>query len=205
MKTFNDAAGRTWTIALTLGTAMHVKNKLAIDLLQPEAGEPPLLTRLGTDEMLLGEVLCALLESQFVVHNVTDADVRNAFYGKTLLAAQKAFYDELTVFFQSRGRMDRAKAVVAQAALIEKATAAVETKIDTTDLDRLVARALSRKWPEPSASTTETRRCVSCFGWPRAGPKTPGSIHRRFWLLSPTSTVTRKRPKPLNHRSLIQC
>ena len=75
MKTFMDAAGRTWSIALTLGTALHVKNKLAIDLLQPEAGEPPLLTRLGTDEMLLGEVLCALLESQFEAHKVTDADV----------------------------------------------------------------------------------------------------------------------------------
>ena len=48
MKTFTDAAGRTWSLALTLGTALHVKTKLVIDLLQPEAGEPPLLTRLGT-------------------------------------------------------------------------------------------------------------------------------------------------------------
>lgn len=152
MKTFNDAAGRTWTIALTLGTAMYVKNKLEIDLLQPEAGEPPLLTRLGTDEMLLGEVLCALLESQFAAHNVTDADVRNAFDGKTLLAAQKAFYDELTDFFQNRGRMDRAKAVAAQARLIEKATAAIEGKITAMDLDRLVDGALSGSWPEPSGS-----------------------------------------------------
>lgn len=156
MKTFNDAAGRTWTLALTLGTAMHVKNKLDIDLLQPEAGDPPLLTRLGTDEMLLGEVLCALLESQFEAHKVSEADVRNAFDGKTLLAAQKAFYDELTDFFQSRGRQDRAKAVAAQARLIEKATAAVETKIDTMDLDRLVDGALSGSWPEPSASIPET-------------------------------------------------
>ncbi len=150
MKTFTDAAGRTWTLALTLGTALHVKNKLEIDLLQPEAGEPPLLTRLGTDEMLLGEVLCALLESQFETHKVTDADVRMAFDGKTLLAAQKAFYDELTDFFQSRGRMDRAKAVAAQATLIEKAIAAIESKIDTMDLDRLVDGALSGNWQEPS-------------------------------------------------------
>src|SRR5690606_29242840 len=90
MKTFTDAAGRTWTIALNLGTAMAVKAKLDIDLLQPEAGDPPLLTRLGTDEMLLGEVLCALLENQFEAHKVTDADVLTAFDGNTLLAAQKA-------------------------------------------------------------------------------------------------------------------
>jgi len=152
MKTFTDAAGRTWSIALTLGTALHVKPKLEIDLLQREAGEPPLLTRLGTDEMLLGEVLCALLETQFEAHKVSEADVRNAFDGKTLLAAQKAFYDELTDFFQSRGRMDRAKAVAAQARLIEKATAAIEDKIDTMDLDKLVDGALSGTWPESSGS-----------------------------------------------------
>ena len=88
MKTFNDAAGRTWTVALTLGTAMHVKAKLDVDLLQVEVGDPPLLTRLGTDEMLLGEVLCALLEPQFDAHKVTAEDVKNAFDGRTLLAAQ---------------------------------------------------------------------------------------------------------------------
>lgn len=148
MKTFNDAAGRTWTLALNLGTAMHVKNKLGIDLLQPEAGEPPLLTRLGTDEMLLGEVLCALLQSQFEIHKVTDADVRKAFDGKTLMAAQTAFYEELVDFFQNRGRTDRAKAVAAQARLIEKATAAIEGKIAAMDLDKLIDGALSGSLPD---------------------------------------------------------
>ena len=75
MKTFTDAAGRTWTIALNLGTAMAVKDKLGVDLLQPEAGDPPLLTRLGTDELLLGEVLCALLGEQFDAHKAIVADV----------------------------------------------------------------------------------------------------------------------------------
>ena len=84
----NDAAGRTWTISMTLGAAMHVEAKLDVDLLQIESGDPPLLTLLGTDEMLLGEVLCALLESQFEAHRVTAEDVRNAFDGRTLLAAQ---------------------------------------------------------------------------------------------------------------------
>ena len=45
MKTFTDAAGRTWTLTLTLGTAMKVKAKLDIDLLQPEAGEADVTTR----------------------------------------------------------------------------------------------------------------------------------------------------------------
>ena len=147
MKTFNDAAGRTWTLALNLGTALAVKSKLGIDLLQPEVGEPPLLTRLGTDELLLGEVLCALLENQFVANKVTEADVRLAFDGKTLLSAQKAFYEELEDFFRSRGRIDRAQAVAAQARLIAKATLAIEQKLAAIDLDAMIDGALSSSLP----------------------------------------------------------
>ena len=159
VKTFTDAAGRTWTIALNLGTAMAVKAKLGIDLLQPEAPRngdpngPPLLTLLGTDEMLLGEVLCALLESQFEAHQVTDADVQAAFDGNTLLAAQKAFYEEMIDFFRSRGRTDRAKAVAKQVALIDAAIAAIETRIDTIDVEQTIAGAMSGDLREASAST----------------------------------------------------
>ncbi len=153
MKTFTDAAGRTWTLALTLGTAMKVKAKLDIDLLQPEADDPPLLTRLGTDEMLLGAVLCAMLEGQFETHKVTDDDVRSAFDGQTLLAAQKAFYEELIDFFRSRGRNDRAKAVAKQMAMIDAAVTAVETRIDALDIDATIRGAMSGASPGPSAST----------------------------------------------------
>jgi hypothetical protein len=153
MKTFTDAAGRNWTLTLNLGTAMAVKGKLDIDLLQPEAGDPPLLTRLGTDEMLLGEVLCAMLEGQFVTHKVTEDDVRNSFDGQTLLAAQKAFYEELIDFFRSRGRNDRAKAVAKQMAMIDAAVTAIETRIDGIDVDETIRGAMSGESPEPSAST----------------------------------------------------
>jgi len=152
MKTFTDTAGRTWTLSLTLGTAMAVKAKLDVDLLQPEAGDPPLLTRLGTDEMLLGEVLCAMLEKQFETHKVTDDDVRAAFDGQTLLAAQKAFYEELIDFFRSRGRNDRAKAVAKQMAMIDAAVTAIETRIDGIDVDETIAGAMSGESPEASES-----------------------------------------------------
>lgn len=152
MKTFTDTAGRTWTLSLTLGTAMAVKAKLDVDLLQPEAGDPPLLTRLGTDEMLLGEVLCAMIEKQFESHKVTDDDVRAAFDGQTLLAAQKAFYEELIDFFRSRGRNDRAKAVAKQMAMIEAAVTAIETRIDGIDVDETIAGAMSGELPEASES-----------------------------------------------------
>ena len=155
MRIFTDAAGRTWTISLNLGTAMAVKDSLGVDLLQPEAGDPPLLTRLGTDEMLLGEVLCALLASQFETHKVTATDVRSSFDGATLLAAQKAFYEELVDFFRSRGRADRARAVETQAAMIDAAVKAIEEKIGGMDVQEVIAGAMSGSSPEASVSTPD--------------------------------------------------
>jgi len=153
MKTFTDAAGRTWSLTLTLGTAMAVKESLGVDLLQPEAGDPPLLTRLGTDEMLLGEVLCAMLAGQFETHKVTTEDVQNGFDGQTLMAAQKAFYEEMIGFFRSRGRNDRAKAVAKQMAMIDAAVTAIETRIDGIDIDETIRGAMSGDSPEASGST----------------------------------------------------
>jgi len=150
VKAFTDAAGRNWTISLNLGTAMAVKDALGVDLLQPEAGDPPLLTRLGTDEMLLGEVLCALLSDQFEAKKVTEGDVRSGFDGATLLSAQKAFYEELVDFFRSRGRADRARVVETQATMIDAAVKAIEEKIGGMDVQAVIDGAMSGSSPEVS-------------------------------------------------------
>ena len=158
MKTFQDAKNRTWTIELNLGTAMQVKQHFAalnppqpVDLLTPEDGDPPLITRIGIDEYLLAEIICVLIQPQFEKANITEAEVRLSFDGRTMLGAQKAFYDELTDFFQSRGRTDRAKAVAKHQALIENAIALVERKVDAIDVDDKISGAMSGLSPEQSA------------------------------------------------------
>lgn len=156
MKRFADAHGRTWTLSITLGSAMRVKDALGIDLLQPEAGDPPLLTRLGTDEMLLGEVLCALMQDQFDAHDLTPEQVRDSFDGETLCAAQSAFYEDMIDFFQQRGRLDRAKATAKQLSLIQAAVAEIAAKVDAIDVDETIRGAMSGNSPETSESTPAT-------------------------------------------------
>ncbi len=41
MQIFKDNANRDWSLSLTIGTAMKVKEQLGIDLLQPEVGHLP--------------------------------------------------------------------------------------------------------------------------------------------------------------------
>ena len=133
MRQFTDTQGRAWQIVLNLGTAMRVKAALGVDLLTPEADEPPLLTRLATDELLLGSVICELLRRQIEAYSLTEEDVLAAFDGATLLASQEAFFGELTDFFRSRGRPDRVAAVSKQAAVMQAAIRAAETRVEAID------------------------------------------------------------------------
>ena len=144
MKTFKDNANHSWEITLTIGAAIKVKDRLGVDLLQPEVGDPPLLTRLGTDEMLLAQVIGTLLESQFESHQVDETYIYDSFDGPTFARAHEAFYKELIDFFQSRGRKDRATAVEKQMKMIEAGVKAAQAKLDEIDVDQVISEALEQ-------------------------------------------------------------
>jgi len=142
MKTFTDNAGRTWTVSLTIDAAKRVKGLLNVNLLEPEAGDPPLLTRLGTDVILLCDVVFALIKPQADAAGVTDEQFAAALGGDVILAAQTAFYEELVDFFRKLGRTDLAKAVDAQQRMIDLAVRQIETRIDRLDLEATIESAL---------------------------------------------------------------
>jgi len=142
MKTFTDTAGRTWTIALTIDAAKRVKSLLDVNLLELEAGDPPLLTRLGTDVILLCDVIFALVKPQADAAGVTDEEFGRALGGEAILAAQTALYEELVDFFRKLGRGDLAKAVDAQRRMIDLAVARIETRIDGMDLEAAIETCL---------------------------------------------------------------
>ena len=143
MHIFKDNAGRDWSLSLNIGNAMMVKDRLGIDLLQPEVGDPPLLTRLGTDEMLLAQVIATLLESQFELHKIDATQVYQCFDGPTFGRAHEAFYKELIDFFHQRGRQDRAKAVETQMKMIIAGAKAAEMKVGGIDIDAVIDRAMN--------------------------------------------------------------
>ena len=149
MKTFTDTAGRTWTVALTIDAAKRVKGLLDVNLLELEAGDPPLLTKLGTDVILLCDVIFALVKPQADAAGVSDEQFGAALGGEVILAAQTAFYEELVDFFRKLGRTDLAKAVDAQRRMIDLAVRRIETRIDRLDLEAAVESTLG----EPSTSS----------------------------------------------------
>jgi len=133
MRSFNDNADRTWTLSLTIGAVKRLKGLLDVDLLALAEGDPPLLTRLGTDVILLCDVIFALVKPQADQAGVSDEVFGAALGGDAILSAQKAFYEELSDFFLKLGRPDLSRAVTTQQALIGAAVEATRKRLEIID------------------------------------------------------------------------
>jgi hypothetical protein len=140
MKPFTDSAGRTWTIAMTIDSVKRVRDLLDINLVEPEAGEPPLITRLATDVILLCDTIYCMVKPQADKLNVTDAEFGAALGGDAILNATVAFYQELSDFFLASGRPDRSKAIAAQQKMIQLAVERVKQAIEAINPEAQVAQ-----------------------------------------------------------------
>jgi hypothetical protein len=139
MRSFSDNAGRTWTLSLTLGAVERVKALLDVNLLELESGDPPLLTRIGTDVILLCDVIFALIKPQADSQGVSDEEWAEAMGGDAILSAQAAFYEEMASFFLSLGRPDVVKAAATQRRMIELVVEANEERLGQVDVEAEVA------------------------------------------------------------------
>ncbi|MCC7408660.1 MAG: hypothetical protein IT442_11360 [Phycisphaeraceae bacterium] len=172
MKTFTDNASRSWTIQLTLDAVKRVRNLVGINLLELEGGDPPLLTRLGTDVLLLCDVIYALIKPQADQRQgggVSDEQFAAALGGDAILAAQTAFYEELVDFFRGLHRGDLVKVVQMQRRMIDLAVARIETRIDGFDLEAAVRSTLCAV-----SEGSESNRGGSSMSLPASSASTPG-------------------------------
>jgi len=136
MREFTDSEGRTWRLHMTIGALKRVRGLIGIDLLGLSDGKPPLLTRLGTDVVLLIDTIFALVKPEADAAGVSDEAFGAALGGEAAQNAQKAFYEELTDFLRGLGRAELARAVTTQAELIKAAVSeadAVLAKINPTE------------------------------------------------------------------------
>lgn len=122
MPTFKDTAGREWSVEITFGTVKRVKALLAIDLMEPQEGTPPLITQLGTDVQKLIDVVWVILKPQADQASVTVDEFIEALGGEASIAATDAFWERWENFFQSRRETHKAAAIRGQREILKKHT-----------------------------------------------------------------------------------
>lgn len=157
MKTFNDSAGRTWTIAINVDAIKRVEGLIkGVNLANLTSGDPPLLTRLETDVVLLCDAIFALVKPQADQLSVTDEEFGRAMGGDAIMAAHDAFWQELTDFFRQLRRTDTARAIEKQAALVKATVEAIEQRVESLDTSAVIQKALGSSagsLPESQVST----------------------------------------------------
>ncbi len=159
MKEFIDSTGKKWVLSLTIDAVKRCRDLLNVNLLEPEKGDPPLLTRIGTDEILFCDLLYCLCKPQLDQAGITDQQFGQSLGGDAILSASNAFYEEMVDFFRKRGRSDRAKAVAKQQEVIDLAVRKIERTLDILDLEKEKERILgnaSTSSPGSSGSIQET-------------------------------------------------
>ena len=154
MRTFQDNAGRSWTVTLNVWTVKKVRDVLSVDLLDLggdpstslRAGDEPgngLLYRLIADPVLLVDVLYVVCKEQADEAGVTDEQFGRAMAGDAIDGATRAFLEELADFTPSpRDRARARKVIEATWKLIDRAQDVLDAKADG-DIERAAEAALS--------------------------------------------------------------
>ncbi|MBA2481228.1 MAG: hypothetical protein H0V44_11245 [Planctomycetes bacterium] len=147
MRTFTDATGRAWSIAITVDTLKRVRALVQIDLLDVLGGH--LLETLSSDPVVLCDVLFAAVKPEADARQVSDVDFGRAMAGDAIEQATRALLDDLVDFFPQPKRRLLAKALGKLTTWQAKALDAAEQRLDGPKLQAALTAALMAD-PEPT-------------------------------------------------------
>ncbi len=158
MRTFQDSAGRTWTIAVTVDVVKRVRDLLKEDLLDIERVFPRLLL----DPILLCDVVYCVVKPQADAERITDVDFARAMAGDVIAHAKAALVEELVDFFPEPSQRQTLRlAIEKYGQLTERVKELVQARLNSPALAQEIEAALTAvgdsftSLPESSASTPD--------------------------------------------------
>ena len=149
MKSFTDNTGRTWTLAVNVGTIKRVRALCDVNLANiiTISGATPkvdLLERLGSDPVLLVDVLYAAVKPEADTKGVSDQEFGQAMSGDAIEMATTALLDEVIDFFPETKRKVFRKILDATRRFETKGKAALQALLDDPALDGKIDAALAQ-------------------------------------------------------------
>ena len=150
MRTFNDNAGRTWTLAVNVDAVRRVRSILNVDLL--EAVEGKLIEKLVGDPILLCDVIYVICKPEADQRSITDEDFGRSMAGDAIDHATTSLLEELVDFFPKSRRALLTKALGKFRQLETKAIQLVDKQLDDPKLEEKVLGQLQQKLSEPMSS-----------------------------------------------------
>jgi len=140
MRTFQDNAGRTWIVAVTVDSIKRVRDLLGEDLLDIERTLPRLLA----DPILLCDVVYSICKPQADVEKISDVDFARAMAGDSIAHAKEALIEELINFFHEPKQKEVLRLAIEKANyLTQQVVKLVKQRLEKTTLPAEIEAALS--------------------------------------------------------------
>jgi hypothetical protein len=141
MRTFQDNEGHTWTLTLSLAKIRRMREKLGLDLLNPEH-----FTRVCTSVTEQMTFCFLLVEDQAREIGITDPDVfEERLYGEGITtAAGFALLEEIELFSRKLGQNTAAALAKKTIEIMKAGNANMENLLSTGQLDLLMDRAAQK-------------------------------------------------------------
>lgn len=143
MKQFKDSQGQTWTVAVNGGTIKRALDLLGVDLGEPLAGTPPLLTRFDTDLAFKVDLIYVACLPEAEKRGISDVEFAERLSGDVLYAASEAFLESLSDFFQSLHRVHLVRAIQKQREIVARAMEMADQAIGSGQFDARIDAELA--------------------------------------------------------------
>ena len=154
MATFADNKDRQWTITIDVDAIRRVRADPGVDLMGVLDG--PLLTKIGSDPVLLVDVLYTLCAEQAEASKVTPRQFGQGLTGDASEAAATALLEALADFFPSRRRAILRQVLQRAEAMDAENLTAIEDKLASGSggLDAAAAPPEASPPAEPPGDTS---------------------------------------------------
>ncbi len=156
MRTFRDANGRDWTVAIDAPTIKRVRAECdGLDLMNIDGD---MLKRLGADPVLVVDLLWSLVRPDAEKLSVTAEQFGRALVGDAIERAADALYGALEDFFP-QGRREVWRAAIAKGKEVESAIASRAldriAALTVDDVIRISGGGSSMSVPDAPVSTRD--------------------------------------------------
>jgi len=143
MPQFKDAKGDVWNIVVNGGTIKRALDLLKVDLGDPLAGDPPLLTRFDMDIAFNPDLLFVACLPEADKRGITDVEFAERLEGDALYAASEAFLEALADFFQGLRRTHVVRAIQKQREVVARAVELADATIGSDEFNARIDAELA--------------------------------------------------------------
>ena len=143
-RTFQDSQGDSWTITITVGAAMKLRDQLGVDIQKLVESHDGTLSGLLTDVWKIVEILALVLEDQVKKRGLQDSEFFERLTGDVLDFATMAFLEAVADSLPKLQRRPIQELMKKLNSTLDRATETMAEKVKATDVEAEILEKIEK-------------------------------------------------------------